>query len=330
MPVRSWAIGAVSIVAVILAAAPIVGAARSHPDVKAAGKSSLATGCAATPHRCGFPDATNTGPPPGAGLTSVPATITSPTSQTGRGWVYDGRHHAIDVDANHAVLENVATSVPIIVTASNAMIRNVRDVLDNPDGFGIWLEHTRNDAVENCLIAAVNKRSGRLEAGIKDIYGDSRAPRILQNNIYDAATGVQIDTGLIQGNYIHDPGYRRGDHINGTTSNGSDGPLLKIEHNTVFNDFAQTDAISLFEDFGRQSNRIIDDNIVAGGGYCIYGGQNPGGKPISHIRITNNRFSTRYFRSCGRYGPVAAFTTKGIGNTFKGNVWDATGAPVRL
>jgi hypothetical protein len=132
---------------------------------------------------------------------------------------------------------------------------------------------------------------------------------------------VQTDSGLIQDNYIHDMGYRSGDHINGTTSNGG-GALLTIRHNTIFNQIDQTDAVSLFEDFGSQHDRVIDDNLLAGGGYTIYGGANPGGAATSNIRITNNRISRMYYPNGGYYGPVTAFDPQGSGNVWSGNVWD--------
>src|SRR5262249_24925740 len=113
-----------------------------------------------------------------------------------------------------------------------------------------------------------------------------------------------------------------------TTSNGSGGELLTIRHNTVLNSMSQTDAISLFEDFGRQYNRIIDDNLVAGGGYTIYGGANAGGAPTSDIRITNNRIPRLYFQNGGTYGPLAAWSGSGSGNVWSGNVWDDSGQPV--
>ena len=116
------------------------------------------------------------------------------------------------------------------------------------------------------------------------------------------STGVQMESGLIQDNYIHDMGYDPGDHINGMTTN-SGTALLTIRHNTILNTIDQTDAIRLFEDFGAQSNRIIDNNLVAGGGYTIYGGANPGGAATSNIKITNNRFSRVYYPNGGYYGP---------------------------
>ena len=136
-----------------------------------------------------------------------------------------------------------------------------------------------------------------------------------------------MESGLIQDNYIHDMGYKSGDHLNGITSNGSTA-LLTIRHNTVLNSFDQTDAISLFEDFGVQANRTIDNNLVAGGGYTIYGGANPGGAATSNIHITNNRFSRLYYPNGGSYGPVTAYAPSGAGNTWTGNIWDDTLTPV--
>jgi hypothetical protein len=81
----------------------------------------------------------------------------------------------------------------------------------------------------------------------------------------------------------------------------------------VFNSQPQTDAISLFQDFGTQTNRVIDNNLVAGGGYTIYGGANPGGAQTSNIRITNNRFSRIYFPRGGYYGHATAFDPSGPG-----------------
>jgi hypothetical protein len=285
--------------------------------------------CAPDPHLCGFPDATNTGAPPGTALIAVPQAITSPTADTGSGWFYDRAAQVIDVNRNGAIVKDVATDAPIVVNAArNVTIENVRVIVADPNGFGIWLTHTRNATVAHSIVAGANKSSARLLAAIKDVYGDASGTRVLSDNLYNSSTGVQMDSGLIQDTYIHDLGYISGDHLNGTTSNGSDGTLLTIEHNTVFNSYSQTDAISLFEDFGRQYNRVIDDNLLAGGGYCIYGGQNPGGPPISDVRITDNRFSTLYHPRCGVYGPVAAFTTTGVGNVFRGNVWDVSGRPV--
>jgi hypothetical protein len=225
------------------------------------------------------------------------------------------------------VLEGLSVSNNLDVTASNVTIRNVR-VISSGDGFGISLRHTTNVTVQDSEIFSPDAGFNRLIVGIKDIYGDSHGTRILRNDIYHVATGVQMDQGLIQDNYIHDMGYRSGDHTNGTTSNGGTTPLT-IQHNTVFNSKDQTDAISLFEDFGIQANRVIDNNLVAGGGYSIYGGANPGGAKTSNIKITNNRFARIFYPNGGYWGHATAFDPSGSGNVWSGNVWDDSGAALR-
>ncbi len=305
----------------------------------------MQTNCAKNPHVCGYPDGTNSGPPTGTKLSSTLKTGTN----TGHGWTYDSKNQDILISANGAVLQNVtAKNTEIVVKANNVTIKNVNITgINDPGGFGIWLVGAKNNGtsnvtIENTTIAglppstskkcngkteSVSNDCQRLLAGIKDIYGDSKGTKLLNNNISFISTGIQIDEGLVQGNYIHDMAMRSGDHVNGTTSNGASGASLTLNHNTVFNRFSQTDAISLFEDFGRQYNRVISNNLVAGGGYCIYGGQNPGGKAISNIKITGNRFSTLYYPKCGGQGggTITAFTTKGTGNSFSGNIWDNTG-----
>ncbi len=274
--------------------------------------------CAAAPHVCGYPDSSNTGPT--SGLTRVS------DGGKGAGWHVDSSGDLV-VTSNGAVLKGLDIPFSVDVQASGVTIQGCR-IRTGGDGFGIALRHTRNVTISHNEIFSPDAGADRLMVGIKDIYSDSAGTRVLGNDIWHTSTGVQIYQGLIQDNYIHSMGYKSGDHLNGITSNGGISALLTIRHNTVFNDHDQTDAISLFEDFGVESNRVIDNNLVAGGGYTIYGGQNAGG-PTSHdVTITNNRFSRLYFSNGGGYGPVAAFEPSGPGNVWSGNIWDDTGRPV--
>ena len=277
-------------------------------------------GCAVKPSACGYPDATNTGVPAGTVLRSVPGQVSS-----GPGWHWDSRGW-VSVDGNGAVLDGLNIPYNVDVTASNVTIKNSLMSVAG-EGFGISLRHTSKVTIQDSEITGPSTGSTRLMVGIKDIYGDSTGTQILRNDIARTSTGVQMESGLIQDNYIHDMGYKSGDHLNGITSNGSTA-LLTIRHNTVLNSFDQTDAISLFEDFGVQANRTIDNNLVAGGGYTIYGGANPGGAATSNIHITNNRFSRLYYPNGGSYGPVTAYAPGGAGNTWTGNIWDDTLTPV--
>jgi len=293
------------------------------PGTKASAPASMArrTECAATPSSCGYPDSTNTGVASGISLAKVPAEVSS-----GQGWHWDDRGWII-VDGDGAVLENIETDSAIDVSSSGATIRNVR-ITASGEGWGIGLRHTRNATIDGVRIASTPGRD-RLIVGIKDVYGDATGTRVLHSNISGVSTGIQTHEGLIQDNYIHDMGYLPKDHLNGATSNGSTVPLA-IRHNTILNQYDQTDAIGLFQDFGLEANRVIDNNLIAGGSYSIYGGQNAGAPTAHNIKIINNRISRIFFPNGGTFGPVGAFDPDAPGNEFSGNVWDDTNKGVSL
>ncbi len=275
--------------------------------------------CGGDPHLCGYPDATNTGVPAGMALRSVPGQVSR-----GPGWHYAGGY--VEVSGNGAVLQGLSIPYTVDVTGSGVTIKDVR-ITATGNSFGVSLRHTRNVTVEDSDISSPYSDSRRLMVGVKDIYGDATGTQVLGNNIWHTATGVQIGAGLIADNYIHDVGYASGDHVNGITVNGGTTPLT-VKHNTVFVNFPQTDAISLFEDFGVEANKLIEDNLVAGGSYTIYGGQNSGGPQTYNIQIIDNRFARLYYHNSGQFGPGAAFNPKGRGNVWSGNVWDNTTSPI--
>jgi hypothetical protein len=272
--------------------------------------------CARIPHLCGFPDSTNAGVPARLRLRRVPSQISS-----GPGWHYDPRGFVV-VSRRGAVLRNLYVPCTISVTASHVTVRDVKVVASGQNSVGIGLVNADDVTVEDSTIKGTNTGSGRLMAGIKDIYGNATGSRILNNNILQASTGVQIYQGLIQGNYIHHLGMVPTDHVNGITTNGDTHPLF-IRHNTIFDSFGQTDAIGLFQDFGVVAHVTIAGNLLAGGGYAIYGGEGAKGQP-SHIVITGNRISTKFFRHGGRWGPGVYFSRHAPGDVWSGNVWDKT------
>jgi hypothetical protein len=275
--------------------------------------------CAASPSACGFPDATTTGVSDLTTLTSVPGQATK-----GQGWYWDPRGF-VEVNGNGATVSGLSVDGSIDVSASNATVTGNEVTNSGQSSFGISLRHVTNVTVSNNSIHGANATSGRLMVGVKDVYGDSVGTTVEANNIYWAATGVQLSAGLIDGNYIHDMGYIFGDHVNGTTSNGGTSQLT-ISNNTILNNMSQTDAVSLFQDNGPQANRTITGNLLAGGSYSLYAGSKPG-SPATNIQVTGNVFSPTFFPKSGLYGPVAYYTS-GNGSTWSGNTWDNTGLTI--
>jgi hypothetical protein len=282
----------------------------------------LTAGCGAVPHTCGFPDATNTGVPAGMALKTVPGQVSS-----GPGWHFN-RHGWVQVDGNGAALSGLYIPYNINVTAANVTIKDVR-VAVGGNKLGISLRHTKNVTIEDSDIYGPSPGPDRLATGIKDVFGNSAGIKILRDDIWHFKTGVQLESGLISDSYIHNPGFRSGDHINGITSNGGHTAQLTIQHNTILVGHSQTDAIGLFEGFGIQANRLVKDNLLAGGGYTIYAGQMAGRAKTYNIRIINNKISQVYYPNGGYYGDADLFNPKGSGNlwsgnTFSGNRWDET------
>ncbi|WP_066584969.1 right-handed parallel beta-helix repeat-containing protein [Cellulomonas timonensis] len=280
-----------------------------------------ANGCAAKPSSCGFPDASTTGVPAGTVLRAVPQELTS-----GPGWHYDERGW-ITVDGDGAVLEGITTTATVEVSGRGAVVRASQIVVSG-EGNGVSLRHAQDVTIEDCEISGpTGSGPQRLLVGVKDVYGDSTGSVIRRNDIWHTSTGVQIDSGLIEGNYIHDLGLAEGDHLNGTTSGGG-ATQLTIRGNTILNPHSQTDAVSLFQDFGPQANRLIEGNLLAGGGYTLYAGANNGkASTATNISVIGNRFARSYYARGGSYGPVTAYTSGG-GNTWSGNVWDDDGSTI--
>jgi Right handed beta helix region len=268
---------------------------------------------------CGYPDATTTGVPPGTTLMEVPAQAT-----TGPGWQWDPRGW-VRVTDDGAMIEGLDVSGAIEVEASDVTIRDTR-VVQSGGQFGIALRHTRRVTVENCEVSGVDAGPRRLAVGIKDVYGDAQGTAVRRTEVFHTATGIQLYQGLVEDNYVHDLGLVGADHVNGVMDNGGVARPLVIRHNTILNAHRQTDAIALFQDFGGQSDRTIEDNLLAGGAYTVYGGGDK--TPTSKIRILRNRFARAYFPKGGAYGAVTGFLRDGTGNQWQGNVWDDTGLPV--
>jgi hypothetical protein len=273
--------------------------------------------CVKAPRACGFPGPTDTGVPTGTVLRSVPGQVSS-----GPGWHFDVKGGYVVVTASGTVLSGLSIPCHLAIDASDVTVRDVRVV--TAGDFGISLTHTTGVTIEDSTISGQNLASGRVGSAISDIYGDSTGIVIKNDNISRFRTGVQVSTGLIADNYIHDPGYIHGDHTNGIYVAGTTEPLA-IYGNTIMNNLGQTDDINLDPSSAGQdvANKIVVDNMLVGGGYSIYGGGARNDR-TSNIVIENNEFGQLYYPHGGKYGPVSYFNPTGPGNVWSGNVWSGT------
>jgi len=192
--------------------------------------------CMPKPSACGFPDATNTGVPPGTPLTVVNGTVTLSTD----GQVFSNRdvRGSIVVTGDNVTIEKVRVTgrseVPLIYTkGGSAVIRDVEVNLSGEEaGKGIAFDNYTAQRVwfHNGLDCAHQGRN----VTITDSYCD--LPKLSQGSSAHA-DGFQSDGG---GNYT-------------------------FRHNTIRNPNEQTSAILMSTNTSPISNVVIDHNLMSGG-----------------------------------------------------------------
>jgi len=155
-----------------------------------------------------------------------------------------------------------------------------------------------------------------------------------RNNVSGSSDGIRgKDWCTAQDNYVHDLYYSGSEHNDGIDFESQVGHWV-IQHNTVVVKQTETSCITAERETGNSTltDILIDNNLLSGAGYCIYGpGQTRGA--VTNCRITNNKFSKTMagnFPNYGYYGPVAYMPVLGgsTGNIISGNVDNDTGALV--
>ena len=228
--------------------------------------------CMPKPSACGFPDATNTGVPPGTPLTVVNGSVTLSTD----GQVFSNRdvRGSIVVTGDNVTIEKVRVTgrseVPLIYTrGGSAVIRDVEINMSGEEaGKGIAFDNYTAQRVwfHNGLDCAHQGRN----VTITDSYCD--LPKLSQGSSAHA-DGFQSDGG---GNYV-------------------------FRHNTIRNPNEQTSAILMSTNTSPISNVVIDHNLMSGGGYTVYCGTDEGGM-TPNLTYTNNVISREFFPRGGYWG----------------------------
>jgi hypothetical protein len=208
-----------------------------------------------------FPDATNTGVPPGMKLTpSGPLVIKTPG----------------------AVIEGLDISGDVVIDAPNVTLRNCK--ITSGGYYVVKISKGLTGVtVQNCNID--NQGAGGV--------GISGEGAFIGNNIQGCVDGINIwgDDTVIKNNYIHNMSGPSAAHFDTIQADGAFSNLL-IEHNTLINEQSQTSVLMLDNYWGPINNVTINDNFMAGGGYTVYiaevaKGQAGGGR-VTNVSFTNN------------------------------------------
>lgn len=177
--------------------------------------------------------------------------------------------------------------------------------------------------IEDCEIDGQNRNSFGSGVGYEGFT-------IQRCNIHNTGLGVHMTNNVtVEVNWIHDLYEAGGSHNDNIVTNG--GSNFIVRGNNLENSHTQTANVALYGDFAAVSNALVENNLLQGGGYSVYGGS-VDGKPYTsganNIRFLNNRFTKKYWPKGGYWGPVSAFDPSKPGNVWSGNIWDDTGSVI--
>ncbi len=220
---------------------------------------------------------------------------------------------SITVTTPGTVIDGLDVSGSIRVEASNVVIKNTR--IRNSGGQAITVNNsTRGLLVQDVEIDGTGNTDGA------SAIGDSNFT-LRRVHIHHFGEGPRANGNVvIEDSYMHSflNFIAQGAHQDVIQSTGGNG--LVVRHNTLLMNVDGGNAVLMLgTDYG--SNVVFDNNLVAGGGYALYGGDS---NSWSGVSFTNNRVSTMYFPKGGYHGP---FVYAG-NSTRSGNVWHESGQSV--
>lgn len=216
------------------------------------------TDCVASPHACGFPDATNTGADCSALAASGSVTVTS----------------------NGAVVEGKNISGSITVQASNVVIRD--DCVTSSDIYPVHFVSGSNLTVEDTTITGTGHGCDRA------VEPAGNGAVMDQLNVSGCEDGIQMyDNDVLENSFIHDLAFTSSSHNDGVQQNGGHNDVVR--HNTIFNPHNQTSCVNFTTDFGGISDITITGNLLNGGNYTVYSRSGGNGDPTG-VSVTDNHF----------------------------------------
>lgn len=209
----------------------------------------------------------------------------------------------------------------VAVTANNVTFSNCKFVYTGTlEADGTAMLFIANGVTGTTLLDCEMDGQSNIERAIKGF--DS--VNVQRCHIHHTGNAVEVATAVtVEDSYLHDIVTTEGTiwHADGVqTGEGAVSDVL-IRHNTILLPGAETAAVNIIDNSGTftYTNILVDNNLLAGGSYCVY--INAG--TMTNVAATDNRFSTRYFARVGNFG--AWQNTAGFTRT--GNVIHETGAP---
>jgi hypothetical protein len=256
--------------------------------------------CFSAPSACGFPDATNTGP--SGALTP--------------------RSGSVNLGAGQ-ILANTELVGQVNVTGSGAKILNsvVRSTGGGGNGTDIINigQGATNFTIEDSDIGGNGSKTNAPESNVWNHY-DNAGFKVIRSYLHGTPDNIEGGVALIEDSFISvDAAYPQ-NHSENIYLGG--GQSATVKHSTLFNEHGETSLI--FVD-GSGNTCVVEDSLLAGGGYAMGCNAKSGGKAGSETIVDNHfaRSPDGFFKCVGGYGMSYE---RGKTDNWSGNVYDDNGA----
>jgi hypothetical protein len=236
---------------------------------------------------------------------------------------YDG----FTVAGPHLLIEGVAFSGPLDISARLPLV--LRGVSIRIEGASYWGVLSRADAGPLHVLWS-DVGSARATAGVgvqRGLYLMSAGSVVYRSRISRCVDGIQVHAPGVRviETLVDDLATWPGEHNDGIQLIGR-GDRVTVQRSRIANRHPQTSALLL-----QGGGHLIESNLLAGGGWTVYGGatrKGPSTPPARNIAFVGNIFAQDYQPRSGHFGPVADWDgSSGSGNVWRGNHF-ADGRPV--
>ena len=238
-----------------------------------------------------------------------------------------------------AVYNGLNVNGEITVRANNVTIENSNITDEDPDNAAIQVASgVTGVKILNDSIHGTNAvQSGSLAYAVSNLYGTTLdSVTIDHTNFYNgdrilSGFGTVTNSYCLGGAVFSTNGNVEHDECIYTSGAA---PGIRAIHDTLINaNPAQTAAIFVdnpdYGGGGTAGTLDVENSLLAGGDYCLYGGNtnltSGGSVHTGPETVTGNRFSTLFFNTCGTFGPHVYIAPNVV---WSGNVWDNTGNKV--
>lgn len=280
--------------------------------------------CYQHPGACGYPDPSNTGVPPGTPLNS-----------------YEGD---LRVTTPGTVIADVSVRGTVEILASDVTIRDSEvTTTDGNEGHNIWIGPRAGGVViENTTLRGADAHANAVQYAVQNSGETTNKGIGLQ--MYNC-TECWAGPGTLEDSYAIADGVVSGAHYEAIYYGGGGGSLI-ADHDTLLNPHDQTADVFTKTDFGDVDTVTVTNNLMAGGGFMVYGGEGGTASVVGPVTVTGNRFARcltaavadrggghycsggadehGYWPQGGHYGVAGDFNADAT--RWNDNYWDDNGA----